>query len=231
MTRFTFLTIVSMVALAACEPTSAPKETPAAPTETGPDEPTDEPTGEPSPEPESSAATSTTTRWLAVEAPAMNGAQQAQFDRAVAAQQELGTSLLKALSTSIGEKGVPDSIAFCKNQAPMLTRTVGETRGVAIGRTSAKLRNPSNSGPEWIDNAIGATTEPRRAAFAGPNGELGMIAPIKTAELCTKCHGTDDAVATEVAKAIDEHYPDDQARGFREGDLRGWFWVEVPPPS
>jgi hypothetical protein len=26
-------------------------------------------------------------------------------------------------------------------------------------------------------------------------------------------------------------YPKDQATGFKEGDLRGWFWVEVPPSA
>ena len=32
-----------------------------------------------------------------------------------------------------------------------------------------------------------------------------------------------------VMAAISEVYPDDQALGFVEGDLRGWFWVEAPP--
>jgi len=26
-------------------------------------------------------------------------------------------------------------------------------------------------------------------------------------------------------------YPMDQATGFKEGDLRGWFWIEVPPSA
>ena len=27
-----------------------------------------------------------------------------------------------------------------------------------------------------------------------------------------------------------KEYPADQATGFKENDLRGWFWVEVPKP-
>jgi hypothetical protein len=28
--------------------------------------------------------------------------------------------------------------------------------------------------------------------------------------------------------ALAARYPDDRATGFAPGDLRGWFWVEVP---
>ena len=31
-----------------------------------------------------------------------------------------------------------------------------------------------------------------------------------------------------VKEALAASYPADRATGFREGDLRGWFWIEVP---
>jgi hypothetical protein len=31
-----------------------------------------------------------------------------------------------------------------------------------------------------------------------------------------------------VRAELDELYPHDRAVGYRTGDLRGWFWVEVP---
>jgi hypothetical protein len=190
----------------------------------------DEPPAEPATEPASQAETATADSWLAVPEDELNPAQKAQLERARAAQKELGGSLVKALAGSIGEKGLPASIGFCKEQAPKITSTVAESRGVGIGRTSKRLRNPENTGPQWVPNAREQAAE-KAMTFAGPNGELGLIAPIMTAELCTKCHGTPDTIPTEVATAIDEAYPNDAARGFAEGDLRGWFWVEVPPPS
>jgi hypothetical protein len=45
------------------------------------------------------------------------------------------------------------------------------------------------------------------------------------------CHGPSDSLAPDVADALALHYPDDRATGFTEGDLRGWFWVEVPGES
>jgi hypothetical protein len=43
------------------------------------------------------------------------------------------------------------------------------------------------------------------------------------------CHGPVDAIDEEILAAVAENYPDDQAVGFVEGDLRGWFWVQAPP--
>jgi hypothetical protein len=43
--------------------------------------------------------------------------------------------------------------------------------------------------------------------------------------MCLACHGEslEPAVAAKLAAA----YPKDQATGFRAGDLRGAFWVEL----
>ena len=43
------------------------------------------------------------------------------------------------------------------------------------------------------------------------------------------CRGSAGEIDEEVLAALAENYPDDQATGFIEGDLRGWFWVEAPP--
>ena len=37
-----------------------------------------------------------------------------------------------------------------------------------------------------------------------------------------------EELADEVIAKLDEYYPDDEAVGFSEGDLRGWIWVEAP---
>ena len=49
---------------------------------------------------------------------------------------------------------------------------------------------------------------------------------IPTAEVCLACHGSD--ITPEVAAAIDERYPDDMARGYSLGDVRGAFSLSKP---
>jgi len=49
---------------------------------------------------------------------------------------------------------------------------------------------------------------------------------IGTAEACLGCHG--EKIKPELLSLLDQRYPQDQARGFREGDLRGAFTLSRP---
>ncbi len=64
---------------------------------------------------------------------------------------------------------------------------------------------------------------------AGPAGELGALLPIRLKAECQVCHGPAEMIDEEILASIAESYPEDQAVGFAEGDLRGWFWVQTPP--
>jgi Protein of unknown function (DUF3365) len=57
---------------------------------------------------------------------------------------------------------------------------------------------------------------------------LGVLRPIVHQSMCNGCHGPFDRIDPAVRAALAGRYPADQAIGFIEGQLRGWFWVEVP---
>jgi hypothetical protein len=42
------------------------------------------------------------------------------------------------------------------------------------------------------------------------------------------CHGIEEQLNPRVRAELKDRYPKDQAIGFRDGDLRGWIWVELP---
>jgi hypothetical protein len=41
------------------------------------------------------------------------------------------------------------------------------------------------------------------------------------------CHGPKEQLIPEVKEQLAKLYPEDSATGFSEGELRGWFWVEL----
>lgn len=176
---------------------------------------------------ETVAQTTNTSEWPEVDIAALTDDQKAQFQLALGAQKELGGTLVQALTAAVAEKGFAASIEFCRGEAPTVTASVGEKHGVEIGRTSHKLRNPDNAAPSWGAAAV-VKAEDDQMVFEGPNRALGVLSPIKLAPLCVNCHGAPDKLAEGVPDALTQQYPADAATGFAEGDVRGFFWVQVP---
>lgn len=140
----------------------------------------------------------------------------------------LGARLKERLGGAIQEGGFAGGIAACKVAAPEIAQAVGAEQGLKIGRTSFKLRNPANAPPEWAKASVEARVE--TATFSdGPGGTLRALLPIRMEGLCVSCHGQPADLAEGVSAALAAKYPADQATGFAEGELRGWFWVELPP--
>jgi hypothetical protein len=148
----------------------------------------------------------------------------------------LGSQLQQALQAAIAEGGPVAGIEVCRHQAPQIAETVSGER-LHVGRTSLKVRNLDNAPDGW-EARVMQDFERRLAAGKAP-GEIETFAirsdgerryghwmkAIPTQPLCTVCHGTD--INPAVADAIDAAYPDDQARGYTVGELRGAFSVEV----
>ena len=162
--------------------------------------------------------------------------QQVADSRAMAGEfmQALKGKLMKGMQ----EGGPVNAIGVCRQQAPQIAANLVTRTGWDIGRTSLKVRNPHNAPDAW-ERAVLEEFEQRRLAgedvaqlehyAAVSQGEATVFRYMKaipTAALCVNCHGTvlDPAV---VAK-LDALYPEDQARGFQAGDIRGAFSFSQP---
>ena len=136
--------------------------------------------------------------------------------------------LQKALVSGMNE-GVVEAISACKTEAPEIAKSLSKS-GIYIGRTSHRLRNLDNASPVWVEPILNTyltndtDREPRDVLL--PGGRTGYVEPIIVQPLCTACHG--EAITREVTTRINELYPEDRAIGFKVGDLRGVFWVELP---
>jgi hypothetical protein len=125
------------------------------------------------------------------------------------------------------------AIDVCALKAPQLGEEAS-TGGVRVGRSSTRLRNPKNAPPGWLTpvmaelSRVPSGTSTSRIVDLG-GGKRGYAEPIWTDAPCLLCHGAE--IAPDVEAKLAERYPDDAARGFAQGDLRGVFWVELDPPA
>ena len=114
------------------------------------------------------------------------------------------SELKKALVAGM-QQGPANAINVCRDQAPMIAASLA-TAGVRIGRTSHRLRNPENAGPDWVDAVLqtylGDTQNLAPQVVELPGDREGYVEPILTQPLCLACHG--ESVAPEVAAVIAE---------------------------
>jgi hypothetical protein len=148
-------------------------------------------------------------------------------------------SLQGELKAAMTEGGPAAAVTVCHERAPAIAASLSERSGWSVGRTSLKTRNGELNSPDaW--EAVILDQFAQRAAAGEPVGPMRyaevvdmdgqktyrFMKAIPTAPICLACHGTE--IAPEVAEAIHKAYPDDQARGYAAGDIRGAFSLSKP---
>lgn len=158
---------------------------------------------------------------------------RAEEGRAIAGQ--FGNELRTALQSAMAEGGPLAAIRVCSEDAPRIAAAAAARSGATVGRTSLKLRNPDNR-PDAHERAVLEEFAAAVAADAGgppparldtlEDGRVRFMSAIIIQPPCLACHG--EALAPPVAEAIDALYPEDRARGYAVGELRGAFTITWP---
>ena len=139
------------------------------------------------------------------------------------------------LKSAIKKGGPVAGIDVCSSEAMKLTDSISKVYNVKLKRVSLKNRNENNAANNseklildyWqteIDN--GKKIKPK--VIRDENQEITFVAPIKIKQQCIVCHGSDDFVSPDVRLKLKEHYPNDKARDYNEGDLRGAWIITFP---
>jgi len=141
-------------------------------------------------------------------------------------------ALLRELDSGLEKGGPARAIKSCHIDAAWVAQRVGRQEGIAAGRTGDRLRNPLNAPRPWAAPIVAANVA-RRAAdvdgFAVDLGDkLGVLRPIAQRPSCAACHGRQDELSAAIRTELRDRYPADRATGFGEGEVRGWYWVEIP---
>lgn len=201
------LVLVSLLTLACCSSTKPAAETPAPPAAPSPP-------GGPPPE-----------------------------QRAVALANQLLDKLTVDLRTRLTEAmnqgGPAAAIEVCATEAQRITASVPEIAGAdveaEVGRSSLKLRNSANRGPDWVRRWLDTQGERPAEGVTGPAAVVTLggkpiarvLRPIAVQGMCLTCHGPAEAIPPEVQKVLKARYPEDKATGYGVGALRGAAWAEV----
>lgn len=166
--------------------------------------------------------------WPIKEAPAELRPVIARADLMIATMHD---SVLRELADTFDAGGADRAILSCHIESGLVAQRIGR-EGIAAGRTSDRLRNPTNAPKPWAAHLVKANAG-RMArdvdGFAVDLGEkVGVLRPIAQRPICASCHGSAAELSQAVRSELVERYPTDKALGFKAGEIRGWYWLEIP---
>jgi hypothetical protein len=141
----------------------------------------------------------------------------------------------QALKTSITNDGSVAAVGVCKDVAPSIAASLSSQQGVQVKRVGTRVRNPNAGVPNgWQKEAL-SEFESRLAQGEKPadleywrvvdgaqgKRELRFAKAIVTQQLCITCHGKPEDIPAPLLEKIRAEYPQDDAIGYRVGQLRG----------
>jgi hypothetical protein len=149
-------------------------------------------------------------------------------------------TLAGELNAAIGSGGPAEAIAVCKQKAPQIAADVSKSSGMTVKRVSDRNRNPRGVPDAWEAKALARLVQRRtdgepgetletHAIVDGPEGRTFRYAKaLVTNGLCLTCHGKPDAIPEAVQARLAQEYPEDRARGYDVGMVRGIISITKP---
>lgn len=166
--------------------------------------------------------------WPTRQAPPEYSSQISRGDLIIVSLQD---AVLRELQDALSKKGPDGAIALCHLDATFTAQRLARYEGVAAGRTSDRLRNPTNAPRPWaaalVRDHAGKRARDVDGFVVDLGDKIGLLRPISHRAMCNGCHGPAETVSAGVKSVLADRYPVDRALGFTEGEIRGWFWVEV----
>lgn len=150
---------------------------------------------------------------------------------------EIAQGTFKALSgklkSQIMEGGVEQALPFCNANAMPLTDSLSIAYDAKIQRVALDYRNPKNMALDYdVDVFMEYETLMSNGKMVKPqlhtndDGKTVFYGPIILKSQCIVCHGKPIEDITEgTLTKINALYPDDNATGFAEGDLRALWKI------
>lgn len=144
---------------------------------------------------------------------------------------QMYAGILSRLNKAMDELGPYEAVKYCNHYALLLTDSLSHNYGIKAKRTSLKLRNPANA-PDSLEKQIlqmYAQTNSKAPIVIKTAESIRFFTPIYIAEFCLQCHGKPNENIPDVTlKALQELYPNDQAKNYEIYDIRGVWSITFP---
>ena len=156
---------------------------------------------------------------------------QAQLKQeAVSIVKRFGGALKPELKKALQSGGPAHAISVCADKAPSIAQQLRDDTGWYVRRVSLKARNSETAIPDaWEEKVLkqfdqrqaNGESADRMAHAEIVDGRFRFMKAQGVEGVCMNCHAAE--IKPEVEAALKEKYPDDRARGYTLGQVRGAF--------
>lgn len=160
----------------------------------------------------------------------VGGNKKALFKEAKGIVKQFGGTLKPQLGKAMKSGGPVKAINVCSKQAPAIAHDLSQKTGWLVKRVSLKARNSSTAIPDAWETKVLKQFDQRQAQGESAkkmaygeivNGQFRFMKAQGVAPVCMNCHA--EKIKPETEAALKKYYPDDQARGYSLGQIRGAF--------
>lgn len=150
---------------------------------------------------------------------------------------QLGGALKKEMKAN----GPVKAIGVCKDIAPSIANQLSNESGWSVSRVTTKTRNPLLGTPDvWERKTLAEFeaaaakgekySEMKKTAVVDEEGVFYFryMKPLAIQPVCLSCHGSEEQIPAPVKTELVKLYPFDQAKGYKEGELRGAVSIKQP---
>ena len=161
--------------------------------------------------------------------------EQEMIAESQAAIKDFSSRLKNELQQGMKKGGPVSAIQICNTVAADISKTISQQYGWKLARTSLKVRNPNNAPDKWETKILKSFQDrrsngedPKKMVFSqtidvNNQQTFRYMQAIPTGGVCLACHG--EQISPEVSQKLQQLYPQDQATGFKIGDIRGAFTI------
>ncbi len=149
---------------------------------------------------------------------------------AISIVKKFGGSLKPQLQKAMKSGGPVHAIDVCSTAAPAIANNLTKETGWVVRRVSLKARNDKTAIPNaWeaevlkkFDQRQAAGESAKKMAYSEVvNGQFRFMKAQGVEPVCLACHAS--KVSAPIEAALKEKYPNDMARGYSLGQIRGAF--------
>jgi hypothetical protein len=144
---------------------------------------------------------------------------------------EFSNALKAELQKAISTGDFASAIEVCKKVSHEkeieFTNThpdVESLRRISLKTRNAETHTPKPNEKEWLiemENLMKRGEDPKPGLLVIDEHPAVLFPIVLDNPVCLVCHGAEEFMVPELKQALQKHYPNDQAIGYQQGDLRG----------